>query len=262
MIMRWRTQFSINLVTFMRTSVIITLVVIVLAAIYFLAMNNTNNAAQKPEIVPIEHASFVMLWQDKVIYVDPVGADKFVSEPSPDLILITDIHEDHLDPEALQALAKDETKLIMPQAAALQMPPDLLPRTIIQSNGEKTEIEGFSIEALPMYNLPEKPDAFHTKGRGNGYVVGAAGHRVYISGDTSGIPEMRALKSIDMAFVAMNPPYTMDVVEAAGAVLEFAPKEVYPYHYRNKEGFSDVAKFKELVEKGGKEIKVIQLKWY
>ena len=88
------------------------------------------------------------------------------------------------------------------------------------------------------------------------------GKRVYISGDTSGIPEMRNLKNIDMAFVAMNLPYTMSVGEAADAVLAFKPKKVYPYHYRTPEGFSDVAKFKELVNGKNPEIEVIQLEWY
>ena len=118
------------------------------------------------------------------------------------------------------------------------------------------------MEAIPLFNLPESAKTFHAKGRGNGYVIEQGGARVYISGDTSGIPEMRALQGIDVAFVVMNLPYTMDVEEAADAVLAFAPKKVYPYHYRTPEGFSDVARFKELVNAGGKDIEVVQLKWY
>ena len=67
--------------------------------------------------------------------------------------------------------------------------------------------------------------------------------RIYISGDTEGTPEMRALKNIDLAFVCMNLPYTMDVAHAADAVLAFRPKIVYPYHYRGQ----DTAMFKRLV---------------
>ncbi|MEJ0001853.1 MAG: hypothetical protein WDN09_01555 [bacterium] len=89
-----------------------------------------------------------------------------------------------------------------------------------------------------------------------------AGTRVYISGDSSGTPEMKALKDIDMAFVAMNLPYTMGIEEAADAVLAFVPKKVYPYHYRTKDGFSDVAKFKELVNAENPAIDVVQLDWY
>ena len=73
---------------------------------------------------------------------------------------------------------------------------------------------------------------------------------------------MRALKNIDIAFVPMNLPYTMTVDEAADAVLEFAPQQVYPYHYRGKDGLSDVNKFKELVNAGNPNIDVQLLNWY
>ncbi len=94
-----------------------------------------------------------------------------------------------------------------------------------------------------MYNLTEDRLKFHSKGRGNGYVLTLGGKRIYISGDTEDVPEMRALKDIDVAFVCMNLPYTMSPEQAASAVKEFKPKAVYPYHYRG----SDVQKFKELV---------------
>lgn len=121
---------------------------------------------------------------------------------------------------------------------------------------------GFKIEAIPMYNIPESDKSYHPKGRGNGYVIEKSDTRVYISGDTAGIPEMRNLENIDMAYIAMNLPYTMSVEEAADAVLAFKPKVVYPYHYRTPEGFSDVAKFKEIVNGKNPEIQVIQLEWY
>jgi L-ascorbate metabolism protein UlaG (beta-lactamase superfamily) len=113
-----------------------------------------------------------------------------------------------------------------------------------------------------MYNLPESPTAMHTKGRGNGYVLGIGGRRIYLSGDTQGIPEMRALKDIDVAFVCMNLPYTMAVDEAADAVLAFKPHIVYPYHYRGQGGLSDVNAFKAKVEAGDKNIEVRLRNWY
>ena len=49
---------------------------------------------------------------------------------------------------------------------------------------------------------------------------------------------------------------------AAHAVLEFKPKQVYPYHYRGNPDVSDVAQFKELVNEGNSTIEVVQLDWY
>jgi L-ascorbate metabolism protein UlaG (beta-lactamase superfamily) len=102
----------------------------------------------------------------------------------------------------------------------------------------------------------------HTKGRGNGYILNIGGKNIYISGDTQAIPEMRSLKNIDVAFVCMNLPYTMDVKEAANGVLAFKPKIVYPYHYRGKGGLSDVNEFKSLVNAGDPAIEVRLRNWY
>jgi L-ascorbate metabolism protein UlaG (beta-lactamase superfamily) len=113
-----------------------------------------------------------------------------------------------------------------------------------------------------MYNLPEDASSTHTKGRGNGYVLSFNSHFVYISGDTEDIPEMRELKNIDVAFVCMNLPYTMDISQAASAVIQFRPRIVYPYHYRGKEGLSDTKAFAELVNKGDAEIEVRLRDWY
>lgn len=85
---------------------------------------------------------------------------------------------------------------------------------------------------------------------------------VYISGDTEDIPEMRSLKNIDIAFICMNLPYTMNINQAADAVLAFKPKIVYPYHYRGQHGKSDVAAFKKMVESKDDSIDVRLRNWY
>lgn len=149
--------------------------------------------------------------------------------------------------------------LVVPQAVADKLPATTnKQKVLILRNGDKTMQQGISITAIPMYNLPEAPNAFHTKGRGNGYVLNIGDKNVYISGDTEDIPEMRALKNIDIAFVCMNLPYTMPVEQAAQGVLAFKPKVVYPYHYRGQ----DVNTFKSLVNTGDKDIEVRLKNWY
>lgn len=214
-------------------------------------------------IYPVSHATALINWGEEVIYTDPVGGAKaFAGLDEPEIILITDIHNDHLSVETLLAIVKDNTVIVAPKAVAYLLPEKLLAKTVVLANGEKTTQKGFTVEAIPMYNLPEDPKSFHTKGRGNGYVVEKSGKRVYVAGDTSGTPEMRALKNIDIALVPMNLPYTMSVEEAASAVLDFAPKAVYPYHYRGTNGLSDVQKFKDLVNAGNPNIAVELLNWY
>ncbi len=212
---------------------------------------------------PIEHATASFSWAGTQFYIDPVGGEaKFAGEAKPNIILITDIHGDHLDAATLSKVMVDGTKIIVPQAVADLLPAALKPRLTILANGETIKVDGFKITGIPMYNLREEAKSFHTKGRGNGYVIEKKGMRVYFSGDTEDITEMRNLKNIDKAFVCMNLPYTMTVEKAADAVLSFKPKQVYPYHYRGGDGLSNVAKFKDLVNKGDAGIEVVQLNWY
>ncbi len=214
-------------------------------------------------IIPIAHATAVLEWNDITIYIDPVGgATAFESQKQPDLILITDIHGDHFSLETLQQLNTKKAKIIVPRAVADKIPAEFTPQLDLLNNGDSKERYGITIEAIPMYNLREEAKDFHTKGRGNGYVLNMGGQRLYFSGDTEDIPEMRSLKNIDKAFICMNLPYTMTEESAADAVLEFQPKQVYPYHYRGKPDVSDVVKFKKLVNKDNANIEVVQLDWY
>ena len=211
-------------------------------------------------IQPITHATLVLGYHQKNIYIDPTGgAAAFAGLAAPDLIVITDIHGDHFDPATIEAINKSNAVMVMPQAVADKLPATTKKdKLVILKNGDSKVVEGISIEAVPMYNLPEAADAFHTKGRGNGYVLTIGGKKIYISGDTEDIPEMRALKNIDIAFVCMNLPYTMDVNQAAQGVLAFKPKVIYPYHYRGQ----DVNAFKTVVNTSDKNIEVRLREWY
>lgn len=216
-----------------------------------------NNREARITFTPIKHATMVIQSDRFSIYVDPVGdLEIFDDFAKPDIILITDIHHDHLNTEVVQRLRQKNTLVIGPKAVI-----DQLGFGEILNSGESNIFRSVNIEAIPMYNLTADRLQFHEKGRGNGYVLTLNDKRVYISGDTEDIPEMRGLKNIDYAFICMNLPYTMNVEQAASAVLEFKPKVVFPYHYRGQDGMSDIKNFKELVSKN-KEIEVRFLDWY
>lgn len=205
------------------------------------------------------HASFVLQWNKRTIYVDPTGdASLYKDLDAPDLVLITHAHGDHLAPETLAAIDTSQAIFVVPQSVADKIGKRFGKSRHIMANNDSATVDGIGIHAMPMYNLPQSPDAYHPKGWGNGYVLMLDGKRVYISGDTSSIPEMRALKNIDVAFVCMNLPWTMDVAHAADAVLAFKPKVVYPYHYRGQ----DTKKFKQLVNTGDPDIEVRLHDWY
>lgn len=222
----------------------------------------TGDAAEI-DIHPISHATAVINWGDKTIYLDPVGgAEAFDGMDRPDMVLITDIHGDHLNVETLAALDLKDIPIIAPQAVKDELPDSLATKITVMDNGATMNQNGIAIEAIPMYNLRDEAKQFHPKGRGNGYLLEMEGKRLYIAGDTEDIPEMRNLENIDIALVPMNLPYTMPVDAAADAVVEFGPEKVYPYHFRGKDGMADVEKFKQLVNDGNSNVEVILANWY
>ena len=206
------------------------------------------------KITPLYHASTLIEAGGKTIYLDPAKPAKFAGLPKADLILITDIHGDHMDPDSIKDVGKGDTEVFAPPAVV-----QTVTTATAIANGETKTWQGWSIEAIPAYNLkrgPAEGKFFHDKGRGNGYVLTYGGKRFYFSGDTEGVPEMRALKNIDVAFVCMNLPYTMPPEEAADAVKAFHPKIVIPYHYRG----SDLAVFQKGLERTGIEVRLLE--WY
>lgn len=210
---------------------------------------------------PVEHASFVMETPAGAIYCDPVGdAALYEGLPAPGLILITHEHGDHYNAETLAAIIGEETRLITNPAVYGMLPEELKSKASQIENGGSTEWNGIPIEAIAAYNFTEGRTDFHPKGRDNGYVLGFDDFRIYISGDTENTEEMKALENIDLAFVCMNLPFTMDAEQAADGVNAFQPKFVYPYHYRGRDGGTqDPQAFADLVE-GETEVKLHD--WY
>jgi L-ascorbate metabolism protein UlaG (beta-lactamase superfamily) len=224
-----------------------------LAASTAFAVESFPTSAGTLQLTPIQHASLMIQAGGKTLYIDPAEGS-YDAQPKADYILITDIHGDHLAPPIVNKLKKADTVIVAPKAVAAQ-----LAGAKVLSNGEKTTVGPFAVEAIPMYNLTRGPSAgqlFHDKGRGNGYIVTYGGKRFYFSGDTEAIPEMKALKNIDVAFVCMNLPYTMTPHEAAEGVRAFHPAVVYPYHYMG----SDTNQFAKALEGTGIDVRLRN--WY
>ena len=217
------------------------------------AADEFSTAAGPVRITPLQHASLMLEAGGRVVYIDPAQGN-YEGLPQADLILLTDTHGDHLVPAVLAKVRKPETTVIAPEAVA-----KTVEGATVMRNGERREFQGWTIEAVPMYNLQRGPApgrVYHEKGRGNGYILTIGGKRFYVAGDTENIPEMRALRNIEAAFIPMNLPYTMPPEEAAEAVRAFKPKVVYPYHYRG----ADLEAFRKALEGSGIEVRIRN--WY
>ena len=205
-------------------------------------------------VTPIYHATARITAGRDIIYIDPAKPAKIDGMGPGDLILITDIHGDHMDADDVTRLSKNGTTVIAPAAVA-----KTITQARVLANGESTRWRDWKITAVPMYNINHNQPSgapYHDKGRGNGYVLNFGGKNFYFAGDTEGVPEMRALKDIDVAFIPMNLPYTMTPTEAADAVKAFHPKVAIPYHYKGQ----DITQFQKALEGSG--IQVRLLDWY
>jgi len=178
-------------------------------------------------ITPVHHASMVIQGTGRVIYVDPSSGGSYKGRPKADLVLITAADADHFDSAGLSR--------VVPKNAAIIGPAEIgagLKRFTVLENGKTVQYGDITIEAVPAYS-PSNPDGKtgHGQGRANGYVLTYPGFRVYISGSTALIPEMKALKNIDVAFLSVGTPGTLSLADAAQAILVIKPKIVYPYQY-------------------------------
>lgn len=212
-----------------------------------------KTAAGDIKFTPIYHPSTLIQFDGKNVYLDPYSQGDMSGLPPADLILITHNHGDHLDKRAIGIVSTPQTEIWGPAILVQD-----LPHIKVITNGETKTWDGgkLTVEAMPMYNI--KNGNRHVKGAFNAYIITYGGMRIYFSGDTEAIPEMRALKNIDLAFVCMNDA-TMSAAEAADGVKAFHPKVVIPYHYRN----SDLNLFAKLLEGTGVEVRIIDYyPWY
>jgi L-ascorbate metabolism protein UlaG (beta-lactamase superfamily) len=238
----------------MKPSILNPLSVSLFAIFFFISGNLTAQEIKKDQfetsagtldIHHVGHASLYFEIDDKVIHVDPFGKmGDYSKMPKADLILITHAHGDHLDPETIDLISKENTKIILNLASY-----DSLKKGKVVGNGDETVFSGFTIKAVPAYNIKhtrDKGEPFHPKGRDNGYVIDFGDTRVYVAGDTENIPEMENLNDVDIAFLPMNLPYTMDAEMCKKAALMIQPRVLFPYHY--KMGESDPEKLAQLME--------------
>jgi len=207
------------------------------------------------KITFLGHGSLIFTFAGKTIHVDPFSkvAD-YTKLPKANIILLTHDHLDHLDLKALNPVRTEKTSVVLTQGCAKQVEGG-----IVMNNGDTKIIDALKIEAVPAYNIIHKRDGqpFHPKGIGNGYIITFGDKRVYVAGDTENIPEMKVLKGIDIAFLPVNPPFTMTPEMVADAAKDLAPKILYPYHY----GETNTSKLVDLLKDNkGIEVRIRNMK--
>jgi L-ascorbate metabolism protein UlaG (beta-lactamase superfamily) len=178
------------------------------------------------EITPFIHSSVQLEHAGKVIQIDPWSVGDLSRAKPADLILVTDDVGHHLDVKAIARLRKPGAPIVIAANGKSRVPDG-----IVLANGEKREVAGYVVEAVAAYDITPG-DPYHPKGEANGYIITVGGKRLYFAGVTECVPEVRAVRNIDVAFFPMNVPLArMEPAAAIECIRAFKPKVVYPYHY-------------------------------
>jgi L-ascorbate metabolism protein UlaG (beta-lactamase superfamily) len=155
--------------------------------------------------------------------------------PSPDVVLISHAHMDHLDPPSLRRLT-GSPRVVVPRGCAGLARRAGLSDVTEMDVGERVSLGGLELRATPAEHdgrrLPfgRKMDAL-------GYLLEGP-QRVYFAGDTDLFDEMeRVAESLDVALLPVAgwgtrlPPGHLDPERAAHAARLLKPRYAVPIHW-------------------------------
>ncbi len=225
--------------------------VVVFLIFIMIPLNNAEGeevSAMLTNIHWLGHDTFKIIADGKTVYTDPF---KIKKEDKADLILITHEHRDHCSPDDVKKLQGSDTVIVTIPDCAVRLSGNI--KTL--KPGDRLEVSGIKIEAVPAYNTNKQ---FHPKDRNwVGYIFIVSGKRIYIAGDTDHIPEMKTFKA-DIALLPVSGTYVMTADEAVKAALDIKPELAIPMHYGSIVGDDkDAEKFADGL-KGKIDVKILK----
>lgn len=207
-------------------------------------------------ITPIKHNCIEINYDGREFQIDPVCSAvmpivDYLDKPKADFVLVTHSHGDHWDSYACHVVTGRYTELIIPKNIWYKVR-----KGIVMENNMHLDIgDHCYIDAIPAYNTSKSKLKAHPKGRDNGYLLDFDGFRIYVSGDTEPIPEMKELGHVDIAFLPIS-RNTMNLKQFRQAIQTIKPRVVYPCHF----GQTDTAAIRKYASGLGAEVKIRYLR--
>lgn len=170
--------------------------------------------------------------EGKTVYIDPF---QLKSSGKADVVLISHSHSDHLSLDDISKVADESTVFLAPENCERLIAARFKNKIIVAQPGKTYTAQGLSIEAVPAYNILKTK--FHpiTK-KWLGFIISGKDARIYYTGDTERIPEMKKIKA-DIVLMPLGQVYTMTSIDdAVAAVKDINPKIAIPIHYGLYEG--------------------------
>jgi L-ascorbate metabolism protein UlaG (beta-lactamase superfamily) len=154
---------------------------------------------------------------------------------TPDLILLSHLHRDHLDLSSLRSLPAS-IPTVVPRGAATLAARAGRDAVIELSPGEATELAGVEVVATPADHDGHR-DRWGLEVQPLGFVVSAGERRVYFAGDTDLFAGMESLAPLDAALLPVwgwGPSLGsghLNPERAAQALKMLRPKLAVPIHW-------------------------------
>jgi L-ascorbate metabolism protein UlaG (beta-lactamase superfamily) len=191
------------------------------------------------QIIWFGHASFKIVAEDQIIYIDPYAGEDEYYEEAANIILVSHSHVDHCDGRKIGMIKKEDTLMLTTEELVHRFD------SIKATPGQDFISGRIKITVIKAYNT-NKPN--HPEDFGVGYIIEAEGKKIYFAGDTDLIPEMDNIQA-DIALLPVGGTYTMNAKEAAKAAIKVKCRLAIPMHwgYGLVGKLYDAEEFKEIL---------------
>ena len=194
----------------------------------------------------------IRITENIVVYIDPFKIDKDYHDA--DYVFCTHSHYDHLSPEDIDKVKKENTKFIVTEDIKEKAETLFGKENVLNVEPNKTyNFDQLFFRTTYAYN---KNKPFHPKeNKWVGYIIEIENKKYYIAGDTDDIEEIQDIEC-DIAFIPIGGTYTMNYEEAAKLANQIKAEVIVPTHYGCIVGEKeDGQKFRQLVK--NKEVDIL-----